>query len=395
MFKPDHNVTIEAPPPDKTFENFLKYQTQKDEDAEYQDWVSEKQKFKSAVSQQKVAEAGWDSFVSGVKRDLKQGYIGWEDAQQQLRDKASKDKIGQTLSFSYGDDPRQGFSRYQDDPKTTDIDESWTPEGGWNQQPTYEANPNFQGWGVDQDIQKIGQWYLGDSYGSTSPGTNTSSTTDLTQLTQPTDAVTGETSTDPLVYDNSQGYRGQQQWETTIRNYNEVLGRDPERDELTDALGRWGAEGWKTGGDQRAWLKEQTEYKNKFANSYMDNYYSTEFGGEIKDEEGNKTGKYTFNFDKSLLPSYANLPGGGTLAGITGVDSPEWKDSYTGSPQELLFAQDSIKRDREFLYDSGLINLQGNIDKELTNLKVEGQKEITRIGKEGDIYGSTIAAFDF
>ena len=40
-------------------------------------------------------------------------------------------------------------------------------------------------------------------------------------------------------------------------------------------------------------------------------------------------------------------------------------------------------------------NLQGNIDKEVTKLKVEGNKEITRIGKEGDMYAGIVNAFSF
>ena len=35
------------------------------------------------------------------------------------------------------------------------------------------------------------------------------------------------------------------------------------------------------------------------------------------------------------------------------------------------------------------------IDKEVTKLKVEGNKEITRIGKEGDVYAGVVNAFSF
>ena len=56
---------------------------------------------------------------------------------------------------------------------------------------------------------------------------------------------------------------------------------------------------------------------------------------------------------------------------------------------------DNIRESRKFLYSAGLTNLQGNIDKEVTKLKVEGNKEITRIGKEGDMYAGIVNAFSF
>ena len=114
------------------------------------------------------------------------------------------------------------------------------------------------------------------------------------------------------------------------------------------------------------------------------------YGKEQRDASGNRTGTRTFNFDKSLLPSYQ-----GDLEKDTGVKMPSWKDQYEGTPAEIDFAMDNIREGRKFLYSAGLTNLQGNIDKEVTKLKVEGNKEITRIGKEGDMYAGIVNAFSF
>ena len=114
------------------------------------------------------------------------------------------------------------------------------------------------------------------------------------------------------------------------------------------------------------------------------------YGKEERDASGARTGTRTFNFDKSLLPSYQ-----GDLEKDTGVMMPTWKDQYKGTPAEIDFAMDNIRESRKFLYSAGLTNLQGNIDKEVTKLKVEGNKEITRIGKEGDVYAGVVNAFSF
>ena len=114
------------------------------------------------------------------------------------------------------------------------------------------------------------------------------------------------------------------------------------------------------------------------------------YGKEERDASGARTGTRTFNFDKSLLPSYS-----GDLEGDTGVKMPEWKDQYKGTPAEIDFAMDNIRESRKFLYSAGLTNLQGSIDKEVQKLKNEGGKEITRIGKEGDMYASVVNAFNF
>ena len=73
---------------------------------------------------------------------------------------------------------------------------------------------------------------------------------------------------------------------------------------------------------------------------------------------------------------------------------PEFGD-FTGTPAELEEYQQSLRQSRQYLYSAGLTNLQGEIDKELQNIKTEGQKEIVRIGKEGDIYSSLVSSFSF
>ena len=114
------------------------------------------------------------------------------------------------------------------------------------------------------------------------------------------------------------------------------------------------------------------------------------FGSELRDQTGQRTGKRTFNFDSTLLPSYS-----GDLKDRTKVTLPDYGQSFTGTPGEIDFQLDNVRESRKFLYSAGLTNLQGEIDKETQKLKNEGGKEITKIKAEGDIYGNLVDAFNF
>jgi hypothetical protein len=85
----------------------------------------------------------------------------------------------------------------------------------------------------------------------------------------------------------------------------------------------------------------------------------------------------------------------GDLAKRTGIATPNFGDSFQGTPAELEEAQQNIRDSRQFLYSAGLTNLQGEIDKETQKLKTEGSKELAKIQSQGSIYNSLVGSFNF
>jgi hypothetical protein len=370
--KGNTTVVNEPPPPDKTFENYLKYQRERDEDAQYRTWAGDLQAYKTAKGKQQTGRSGWQAKYDTTKDQLGRGLISYTEAQNQLKDYATDYNLAAgSVAFAGGSDPRSAWDRYQiiDDPDTEEVESGVrTPEGGWTQLPTYETPANWQNWSVDQDLNQLSDYYLG---------------------TSTTDADGNVT--------RSGGLLGERQTQNIGTAYQQILGRIATDDELADAKAN--LESGYFGGldDFKTSLTSSTEYKNKFGRSYMENYYDTMFGKEQKNEAGEWTGKRTFNFDKSLLPTYRGGTGGtgSQLETDTGVALPDWQDSYTGTPAELDFTLDNVRESRKFLYSAGLTNLQGTIDKEIQSLKNEGGKEISRINAAGNLYAGLVGSFSF
>jgi hypothetical protein len=172
--------------------------------------------------------------------------------------------------------------------------------------------------------------------------------------------------------------------------YQEILGRKATSAEETAGVDRFKAGYYQTVNDLKESLYKSQEYQQKFNRSYLDSYYDTTYGKEIKDAQGIGTGKRTFNFDKSLLPTY-----GGNLASLTKVTLPNFASQIEGTPAELEQQLLNIRDSRQFLYSAGLTNLQGDIDKETQKLKNEGAKEVQKIAAQGDIYKNLVGAFNF
>ena len=139
------------------------------------------------------------------------------------------------------------------------------------------------------------------------------------------------------------------------------------------------------------------DYKQEFNRSYLQNYYDTQYGENIRDGDGNRTDDYKFDYGGNLLPSYTDgEEGKANLANLTGITVGDFSSgSFTGTPEEIQQHLTNINQTRDYLFKSGLTNLQGTIDKEIQTLKNEGTKEITKIAKEGDIYQSLVGSFNF
>jgi hypothetical protein len=172
--------------------------------------------------------------------------------------------------------------------------------------------------------------------------------------------------------------------------YEEILGRKATEEEKATGVERFKGGYYQTITDLKESLYKGQEYQKKFNKSYLDSYYDTMFGDEIKDTEGAGTGRRTFKFVKNLLPTYA-----GDLSERTKVSLPSFADQFEGTPAELEQQLQNVRDSRQFLYSAGLTNLQGEIDKETQKLKNEGAKEVQKIAAQGDIYKSLVGSFSF
>jgi hypothetical protein len=172
--------------------------------------------------------------------------------------------------------------------------------------------------------------------------------------------------------------------------YEEILGRKATEEEQTAGLERFKGGYYQTVNELKESLYKGQEYQKKFNRSYLDSYYDTMYGDELKDTQGVGTGKRTFKFDKNLLPTY-----GGDLAARTKVNLPSFADEFQGTPAELEQQLQNVRDSRQFLYSAGLTNLQGDIDKETQKIKNEGAKDVQKIAAQGDIYKSLVGAFNF
>jgi hypothetical protein len=173
--------------------------------------------------------------------------------------------------------------------------------------------------------------------------------------------------------------------------YEELLGRQATEEELTKAQERFNQGYYSSVQDLKDSLTKGSEYQDKFNQSYLDNYYDTMFGKQGTNEAGKKTGQRSFKFDKNLLPTYS----GTNLSSRAQVTTPDFQDSFTGTPGEIQEQLQNVRDTRQYLYSAGLTNLQGEIDKETQKLKNEGGKEIAKISSQGDLYKQLVGAFSF
>ena len=328
-------VAPPPPPPDTTFQDYLEYQGKREERADYRNWADKLQEYKGKKSRQAGGRAGWEDYKTGIKGQLKGGLITYGDAKSQLQDYATRYNLASGSILKPGEDPRRDWK--EEDRKGVTFDDV----------PTYDDDAKWQDWSIAKAQNQLTDFYQ-------------------------TELLPGRR-------------------ETGIKSaYQELLGREATAEELQTAKDRFGSGYYSNISDVKDSVKGSSEYKDKFQQSYLANYYDTMFGAEKRDAEGKRTGTRTFNFKESLLPKYD-----GDLKGRTNITIPDYKDSFTGTPGEIDFHLDGIRETRKFLYSAGLTNLQGEIDKETQKLKNEGGKEITRISKEGDIYGNLVSSFSF
>jgi len=109
---------------------------------------------------------------------------------------------------------------------------------------------------------------------------------------------------------------------------------------------------------------------------------------EMVDGLEKKTGKRTFNYDTGLDPTFA-----GDIGKASGVSFASMPSSVTGTPAEIQQFQDAQRQKRDFMYNAGLTNLQGQIDKDIQKIKDEGTQATARIGTQGQLLSNLTAGF--
>ena len=174
------------------------------------------------------------------------------------------------------------------------------------------------------------------------------------------------------------------------QTYKDILGREAKAEELQTY-----ADLAKTGqyklADLTNTIKGSQEYQNKFNDNYLSNYYDTMYGKqntEMVDGLEKKTGKRTFNYDTGLDPTFA-----GDIGKASGVSFASMPSSVTGTPAEIQQFQDAQRQKRDFMYNAGLTNLQGQIDKDIQKIKDEGTQATARIGTQGQLLSNLTAGF--
>lgn len=205
----------------------------------------------------------------------------------------------------------------------------------------------------------------------------------------------------------TQTLRPERQVRGVERLYQDLLGREMtaeekeryfqpvEADAATGYEGYMGlTAGYKDVQDVRQSLMSSEEYKNKMNDSYLENYYDTIFGKQTRDDKGAGTKKRTFKFDAKLLPGYSDMEG---LQSQTGITLPDYGEYFAEgrSIKELEEGIQGVRDTRQYLYSAGLTNLQGQIDKDLQQIKSKADVKKQKIASQGGVLQQIAGAFSF
>lgn len=175
------------------------------------------------------------------------------------------------------------------------------------------------------------------------------------------------------------------------QTYKDVLGREATKDELSGFEKLMGTGKYKLT-DLVTSIKSGSEYQDKFNQNYLDSYYDTMYGEQTTatgtDGKVTKTGKRTFTYDSSLDPTFTD-----DTAAKTGIKSATTASGFTGTAAEIEEYQQSLRQKRDFMYNAGLTNLQGQIDKDTQKIKNQGAAEVAKIGSQGQVLSSLVGGF--
>jgi hypothetical protein len=175
------------------------------------------------------------------------------------------------------------------------------------------------------------------------------------------------------------------------QTYKDILGREAKEEELTSFENLQKTGQYKLA-DLVNSIKAGGEYTSKMDDNYLTSYYDSMYGKQetTKSPEGYdvKTGRRTFNYNAALDPVFS-----GDIAKATGISTSEMPTSFTGTAAEIENFQNAQRQKRDFVYNAGLTNLQGQIDKDTQKIKNEGTKDVTRIASQGQLLSNLTSGF--
>ena len=359
------SITYESPKIEKddTFEKYLQYQ--QDREIKLDERAQAARDLEAAQTRRRREQGalGFDTFSQNLLKGLESGVTPYSDAQSQLQ------------SYISRYDLKGGFAPMTQTRTRTVYDDVLDDEGKAtgervSRQEEYEyATP-----GATRDLNKL--------FDSTDIG-------DFEQKLLTTYSGTGEL--DPTTGKYDLGLRGKRFSAGVQKAYRDLLGRESTEEELAQAMSDFKDGAVANTAKFRDDLRLQEEYTKKFNDNYQDNYYDMYYGSSVADrtgEDGTVSKLRKYSFDPSMLPTYSSESQLSDLKERTGITLPDYEEYFkeARSVSELEDQRQSIAQTREFLYSAGLKNLQGNIDKETTKIRIEGQKDLAKIDQSTSLY---------
>lgn len=187
------------------------------------------------------------------------------------------------------------------------------------------------------------------------------------------------------------------------QTYKDILGRAAKEEELTSFENLLKTGQYKLS-DLVNTIKAGDEYTSKKDDNYLTSYHNAMYGKQetIKGPEGYdvKTGRRTFNYNAAFDPILADdarkttgIKFAGDTEKTTAVKTAVEPTAFTGTVGEIEEFQTAMRQKRDFMYNAGLTNLQGQIDKDTQKIKNEGTKDVTRIASQGQLLSNLTSGF--
>jgi hypothetical protein len=360
------SITYESPKIEKddTFEKYLQYQQDRELRLDERAQAAEDIALGKTRRRREQGALGFQNFAQNLKSQVESGVTPFSDAQTKLQDY---------------------IARY-------DLKGGFAPETQTRTRTVYDYTYDDDGKIVDRTPRE-------EEYEYQTPGATSGFTFDSTQLgdfkNQLQSLYTGTGAIDEATGQKDRGLRGTRFSAGVQKAYRDLLGREGTADELSQAMTDFDSALYTDAGDFREQLKSSSEYTKQFNNNYMDNYYDTMYASspaDRTDSEGKVSKKRKYTFDASVLPGFDAE----SLSERTGITLPDYEKYFSEarSVAELEDQRQSIAQTRDFIYQSGITSLQGEIEKENNKIKVQGQKDIAKINQGTSMY-NLLSGFSF
>ena len=360
------SITYESPKIEKddTFQKYLQYQQDRELRLDERAQAAEDIALGKERRRREQGALGFQGFAQNLKSQVESGITPFADAQTKLQDY---------------------ISRY-------DLKGGFMPETQTRTRTVYDDV-------YDEDGKLTGRTPRTEEYEYQTPGATPGFTFDSTQIgdfkNQLQTLYQGTGAIDEATGKKDRGIRGERFSAGVEKAYRDLLGREANPDELTQAMTDFDNALVTSAGDFRDQLKQSEAYTKKFNDNYMDNYYDTMYASspaDRTDSEGKVSKKRKYTFDSSVLPGFDAE----SLSERTGITLPDYEKYFSEarSVAELEDQRQGIAQTRDFIYQSGITSLQGEIEKENNRIKIQGQKDIAKINQGTSMY-NLLSGFTF